>query len=186
MGRLVRRLDYGSCVNRNKLIVLEHPRAPDAEPPFCRWCGEKIRFTAAASGYRKTRNYHRGDRWEDGRRNCRREHRQSFCWSSRDALRWEASLRNEDGRYVLACVDCGQVVEEGRCNRRRARLVYHQETPVDGDGRFSPYPEWQADHQIPVIDGGPHVLENLKVRCVPCHKDKTKREAQMRRRGWKT
>ena len=46
-----------------------------------------------------------------------------------------------------ACVDCGVVGEP-----------------------------WEADHDVPLHRGGRHSPENLKTRCVPCHREKTKRE----------
>lgn len=164
---------------RQSLIRLAFPKAPDAEPPICRWCGIEIVYVPEASGYRRTRKYHRGDKWEVGPTlNCRREHKQSFCWTGRDALRWQASCVSLESRYVLACVDCGQVVETGTANKRRAQIVYEKDNPPIGeDGRFIPYPEWEADHEHPIIDGGRHELENLRVRCVECHGAKTKREA---------
>lgn len=155
---------------RRSLIILQEPVAPDAVPPICKWCGEEIEYTSWASGYRKTREYHRGDKYEIGNRNCRREHKQSFCWSGRDALRWQAA-RQTEGRatYRLFCVDCGEVCEEGRIQTSR-KTGFHVRRRVE----LKP---WHADHQVPVIDGGPHTLENLRCRCTDCHGIKTKQEA---------
>lgn len=45
----------------------------------------------------------------------------------------------------------------------------------------------EVDHRIPLIEGGPHALENLRLVCRPCHLALTaalaKRRAQARRRG---
>lgn len=38
----------------------------------------------------------------------------------------------------------------------------------------------QADHDIPLEQGGSNEQSNLVVRCIECHKAKTKREAQQR------
>lgn len=38
----------------------------------------------------------------------------------------------------------------------------------------------EVDHDIPLEQGGSNSMSNLKIRCVDCHKAKTKREAQAR------
>lgn len=65
--------------------------------------------------------------------------------------------RPADPRYLIqvrgdpCCVDCG---EEGW--------------------------EWDADHDVPLWDGGEHCPTNIVRRCVPCHKEKTSAEAKVR------
>ncbi len=39
---------------------------------------------------------------------------------------------------------------------------------------------WEADHDVPLWNGGAHDVANLRVRCGPCHKGKTRREATER------
>lgn len=39
---------------------------------------------------------------------------------------------------------------------------------------------WEADHDVPLWDGGEHCSSNIVRRCVPCHREKTKREATER------
>lgn len=39
---------------------------------------------------------------------------------------------------------------------------------------------WDADHEVPLEDGGEHSLENLRRRCKDCHAAKTGREARER------
>ena len=39
---------------------------------------------------------------------------------------------------------------------------------------------WEADHIIPVIEGGETTLENGRVLCVPCHRSETRKLAQRR------
>ena len=39
-----------------------------------------------------------------------------------------------------------------------------------------------VDHRLALADGGLDVLSNVWVLCVPCHKDKTAREATERSR----
>jgi 5-methylcytosine-specific restriction endonuclease McrA len=33
---------------------------------------------------------------------------------------------------------------------------------------------WEADHVVPLAEGGTHALENYRTLCVPCHKAETK------------
>lgn len=39
---------------------------------------------------------------------------------------------------------------------------------------------WQADHIVPVVDGGSFLIENLQTLCQVCHKGKTTTESAMR------
>lgn len=41
---------------------------------------------------------------------------------------------------------------------------------------------WEADHIVPVVDGGTHELANLRTLCVPCHRFETAQLARRRRR----
>lgn len=43
-------------------------------------------------------------------------------------------------------------------------------------------PMWQADHIVPLEDGGEHTMENLQRLCDPCHTAKTSRENAERAR----
>lgn len=40
--------------------------------------------------------------------------------------------------------------------------------------------QWEADHILPLIDGGGFGLDNLQTLCLPCHRAKTAREARER------
>lgn len=55
------------------------------------------------------------------------------------------------------------------------------------DGRrLPPYPralEWEADHVVPLIEGGDHGPDNVRTLCVPCHKDETRELAGRRARA---
>lgn len=163
---------------RSGVLVLVEPPCADPLPGTCAWCGEPIQFIdhlseeafkALAPGERPRfygqphhgifqRTRHRGDCWEVGARNCLREFNQSRTWNSRHAIQW----RERQAGRPLACVDCGLIVEGP--------------DPMSGEGQVP----WEADHEIPIIDGGPHTLDNLKCRCVPCHSAKTAREATAR------
>jgi 5-methylcytosine-specific restriction endonuclease McrA len=88
----------------------------------------------------------------------------AVVWNARSAVRW----RERRDRGLVACVDCGTVCEG------RNVMDGHDAVP------------WEADHQVPLEDGGPHTLDNLRARCVPCHAIKTADEARCRayaRRG---
>lgn len=45
---------------------------------------------------------------------------------------------------------------------------------------------WDADHIVPLVEGGAHSLENLRTLCVPCHqrvtRDLAKRRSARQRR----
>lgn len=140
---------------RSGVLYLAHPVAPDAPKGTCRWCGSEL------VGARKDiRRYCYPDR--EGR-DCAKEFRNSMTWDARSALRM---LAFKQGETELRCVDCGVVVE--KIHRGRiARVIYV---------------EWEADHEIPLWEDGDHAVENLRVRCVPHHRDKTSQEATRRAR----
>ena len=113
------------------------------------------------------------------------------------------SWRGGRGRTALGCVDCGIVVEkldeDGRWVGTQERLV---ETPISDSERAEAntngfdelpagplrtwvptgVPAWEADHEVPLEDGGEQTIANLRCRCVPCHNAKTAREASDRAR----
>jgi len=142
---------------RSRGIVLYARPCADPAPGTCRWCGEPVVIVDKADYRRTRRERHYGDKHEPpDSPQCRKAFLGSVVWSGRDAVRWR-ERRDHDG--VIACVDCGTVCE-------------------DHDRRV--YEHWEADHEIPLIDGGPHDLDNLRSRCVPCHGRKTSREAAER------
>lgn len=63
--------------------------------------------------------------------------------------RWAAAVHR---RYGYRCVDCGYQGAKGA-----------------GDV--------EADHEVPVAEGGSETVANGRTRCIPCHKAKTQREA---------
>lgn len=139
---------------RQGVIILKEAKADDAPPGTCRWCGEKLvgkRLTIRRYCYLKYEG-----------RDCKTPFLESRVWKPRVALiraaRWA-------GKTELRCADCGFVVAK-----------IHPR----GATEWSGVRPWQADHEIPIVDGGPHTLANLWVRCVPCHSAKTAREARAR------
>lgn len=142
---------------RSRAIILYPRPCSDPPPGTCLWCGEPIVLVDAADYRRRARTRHYGDEHEAGeQRKCRDAFLGSVVWAARDAVRWR-ERRDHDG--IVACVDCGQVCE-------------HFE---DGVAIY-----WEADHEIPLADGGAHELDNLRCRCGPCHGAKTSREATVR------
>jgi len=93
------------------------------------------------------------------------------------------------------CAGCG--CDTGLMERIARRLRHPLE---DKDGflllltawGLKPYPWgwvvpnlWEADHVVPLVEGGGHGLENYRTLCVPCHRAETKalagRRAQRRK-----
>lgn len=138
---------------RGGVLILEHPKAPDAPKGTCRWCGAELVGARA-----HIRRFCYKDR--EGR-DCVKAYRNSMTWNTRAALRIMAFKR---GDRELRCIDCGFVVET--LHRGPYPRVVHM--------------EWEADHEIPLWLGGLHEVANLRVRCVGCHKGKTSREAAVR------
>lgn len=48
--------------------------------------------------------------------------------------------------------------------------------------KFGYFGEWDADHIVPLCEGGAHSLQNLRTLCRPCHKEETKALAKRRSR----
>lgn len=139
---------------RAGILILAEPKEPNAQMGQCRWCGEKLTGLRASR-----RNYCYQDR--EGR-DCVGEWNRSRTWDTRIAIRKMARLA---GEATLSCADCGVLCE--RLNDRGG---------MDG----TECAMWEADHEIPLEDGGEHALENLKPRCVECHRKKTARENSAR------
>jgi 5-methylcytosine-specific restriction endonuclease McrA len=140
-----------SIAKRGGVLFLAHPAVPDAPKGTCRWCGHKLKGSRAS-----IRRYCYPDR--EGR-DCAQAFRDSMTWNPRQAL---LVIAQREGKE-LRCADCGFFVgvrlnDEGRYEERA----------------------WEADHEIPLWDGGEHTVENLRARCCPCHAAKTARESARR------
>jgi 5-methylcytosine-specific restriction endonuclease McrA len=61
--------------------------------------------------------------------------------------------------------------------QRMRELRALQESGVIHRGRKS---WWEADHILPVVEGGDSSLDNMRTLCIPCHRGVT-RELHMRR-----
>jgi hypothetical protein len=40
---------------------------------------------------------------------------------------------------------------------------------------------WEADHIVPVVEGGDSSLENIRTLCIPCHREVTRSLRERRR-----
>lgn len=95
------------------------------------------------------------------------------------------------------CRFCGKICEKGitwhkACGKKYWSLtwglrasIFKRDKGICVDcGLYDP--KWEADHVIPLADGGPHTLDNIATRCKKCHKKKTSaensRRARVRRR----
>lgn len=136
---------------RGSVLFLALPVAPDAPKGTCRWCGAQLTGKRAS-----VRRYCYPDR--EGR-DCVQEYRDSMTWNPRQALLTMALKEGEE----LRCADCGFVVG----------------VRLNDDGRYEER-AWEADHEIPLWEGGEHTIENLRARCVPDHAAKTARESARR------
>lgn len=152
---------------RTGLFILERPKAPAAEPPFCKWCGERIVLVEPGDYRRARRNYHRGDEYEIGNVDCGLAFRLARTYEPRVAV----FHREVKAHGVLACVACGEVCAEPNPDAARpGRSVVLAREPK----------RWEADHRVPLEDGGTHELDNLQCLCCPCHRLKTARENRER------
>lgn len=79
------------------------------------------------------------------------------------------------------CTGCGRTTPPGcvcwTCTPLRLRAPGHPDPP--------PSPEllpvgWDADHIVPLIDGGPNTMDNAQTLCLPHHRAKTAAEARAR------
>jgi len=144
----------------------------------CRWCGGPAR---------PPRRYWCSDR-------CVRE------WQSFDPRALRVACWKRDGGLCRLCGrDVGQLERFLRRMRDTAkRAGWHPErVPAELAKRARRWAGlirqlridlrhlWEADHKIPVCEGGPNCLANLRTLCLPCHKAETKklaaRRAQKRR-----
>lgn len=153
---------------RQGLFILEQPAAPDARPPYCKWCGLEIVLVNPDDHRRRQRGYHRGDEHEVGNTlDCVAAYNAARTYEPRVAVFHREVT--EHGR--LACVDCGTVCAEPNPDvKRPSRNLWHAIELVP----------WECDHDQPLEDGGLHELDNLRCRCIPCHRKKTARENRER------
>ena len=152
-------------------------RAPLTQLPIvpkghCRWCG------AMVSGRRRT--------W------CSDACVQAYLFEGSSSLARRAVWQRDHGGCALCGVDT--MALETRL-RRWDRALWHQredraqhwfrimdhaehfiaplvargyKIQIDGN-RLRWRALWEADHLVPVVEGGPTTMENLRTLCRPCH-----------------
>jgi len=108
--------------------------------------------------------------------------RQTFCsdacvheWRLRSSTSYLRECVLERDRGI--CASCG--TDTVRARRRVMRLPFARrmselrallERGVIHRRRKS---WWEADHIVPVVEGGDSNLENLRTLCIPCHRSET-------------
>ncbi len=121
------------------------------KPGLCAWCGQPIDLADPTDYRRAKRTRHRGDEHEVGGGNGFDTPPGRNC--QREYNR--STVWNARALVILrgdpCCVDCGQT----DCY-------------------------WEADHRIPLCDGGSHDPTNIERRCEKCHARKTAAEAKLR------
>lgn len=89
-------------------------------------------------------------------------------------------------REPLPCEKCGLDMCDGAVEERiRVDAQNHQDPIWHRKARWADEFNWDADHRIPLAEGGAKHPDNLRVLCRPCHKAETaalrKRLAEARR-----
>ena len=101
--------------------------------------------------------------------------RQTFC---SEACVHEWKMRS-NAQYVRRKVEARDRGVCGLCGIQCASRRRWHRRPEDSP----PPPAWEADHIVPLVEGGSYGLENLRTLCVPCHKLETAALARRRAQG---
>jgi len=136
------------------------------EKGFCTWCGDELLVTEEGLKWARENSHKNGGHYRAGEvLRCKvgdvwPRVRKWHPWCVKAYM-----LRNNAGqtRYYVYERDKGACVVEG-CEYGKP----------DTYGRYG---YWEADHIVPLIDGGSFEMENLQTLCRNHHKEKTKREA---------
>jgi 5-methylcytosine-specific restriction endonuclease McrA len=139
------------------------PRIPHTDAPrgICRWCGKAI--------------FHDEETPKAGEVNLRRRWHPDCVdeYNASDPREARRLVRRRDRGICRECqLDTNRLKRETK-GRGRARKLRE----LGFKARRS---LWELDHILPLIDGGGHGLDNLQTLCVPCHEEKTAREAMAR------
>lgn len=149
---------------------------PDGKPP-CRWCKGPVE--------RPRRNW-------CGNPVCVHEWKRRTSWglTRADVFKRDGGVcsgcgldtKTLDPRVILAAITASRESEPEAIGRRM--LLYRNLESAYAWGRIhkceSP---WQADHVIPVVEGGDwFAMSNLRTLCVPCHRRETAALAGRRKR----
>lgn len=146
---------------RQVRLILDVAPDPSDQPGMCRWCGLTLALKKDGT---MTRRLRCEPRYEGEGRNCVRAYARSSTYDARYAIQ----IRDMRDHGAVVCADCGVECVVAADETWRHLGKWHEVT------------EWDADHEIPLEDGGPPDLHNLRCRCRPCHRRKTGRENSAR------
>jgi len=137
-----------------------------------------------------SRRFRMPDREMNGKKHCRLprcenplpKRRTSWCSNEHMWLGYrigsnfsEAVLWYYGGICVLCGIDCGEIDAWLAHYRLIDRDLYRAACATLKAAGFDPDTRaGEADHVVPVVEGGPTTLENGRVLCQPCHKRETR------------
>jgi 5-methylcytosine-specific restriction enzyme A len=132
------------------------PRGPGGRA-LCRWCNTEVP--------RGRRSFCSGD--------CVHQHK---LRSDPGYLRGQVFERDRG-----ICAECG--IDTEKLRRRLRRLPRSMRLKEASNLGIDPARSlWQADHVIPVVEGGGQCdLDNMRTLCIPCHKQATRSLMERRR-----
>lgn len=136
------------------------------EKGFCTWCGDELLVTAEGLAWAKDNSRENGGHYLAGEvLACKvgdvwPRVRKWHPWCVKAYM-----LRNNSGqtRSYVWRRDAGKCAVAG-CGQ-------------GDDGSIRRHGCWEADHIVPLVDGGSFEMENLQTLCRGHHKEKTRREA---------
>jgi 5-methylcytosine-specific restriction protein A len=71
-----------------------------------------------------------------------------------------------------ACID-RYLIAKGDQGRARILLLKRDHGKCALCSNVTDY--WEADHTVPIVEGGALTIENLRTLCVPCHRSETRK-----------
>lgn len=154
---------------------------------WCRWCGEEILNDDGSPNRRRAWHPACVDAyqiaaWPTATRSALLERDDGVCAACGADTR--ADQRAAEARYAEAMRTYGEAVKAwdaaGPPERSKASWFDWYQTRPKRPPRQRFASAWEADHIVPLIDGGSFGLDNLQTLCVPCHRAKTAAEATAR------
>jgi len=107
--------------------------------------------------------------------------RRTWCSDRCANAYWEAATwrglrarlgKRDRGVCALCSVDCRALRREYARLPKHKRARFAERHGVPARRRRTTW--WDADHVIPIAEGGLNSLDNLRTLCIPCHKAQTK------------
>ncbi len=141
---------------------------------ICRWCGEKVKPPRRSwCSDTCVDEYLVGDPTVLRRKVLARDKgvcagcgRDCVKLAARIEGRLQDALRSEDGKVRM------------RAGRWRKLLLRIRPSLVAGFHLARAL--WDADHVVPLVEGGANTLENTRTLCIMCHRDETRALAKRR------